>query len=215
MFKGKVYEKETNKLLNIHRKTNRINPNKFKFIFKNNIYPEKIDSRTKIYFDEQFLVEHILNMFNDFASSIKEKPLFIKKINYKFCYLKKTIKSNLDKLKEDFIETRKSIRNMYVQFIDNTINFEEYLFLRNCQKDRIKNLENEITLNNIKYNNVLTYHKNCSNFLKIILKNDEKVILDRNLILLSIEKIIVDCNKNVDLKFKINFYKLAEDFING
>ncbi|HJD00792.1 MAG TPA: recombinase family protein, partial [Candidatus Dwaynia gallinarum] len=210
IFKGIVYEKETNKLLNIHRKIYRNNSNKFKFIFINNIYPEKIESKTKIYFDEKFLINHILNILNEFISNIKDRDLFIKKINYKFYYLRKTIKANLNKLNKNLIETKESIRNKYIQYTNNGIKLEEYINFKNLQKNRLKNIENEITLNSIKNNNILKYHQTLLEFLRIILKDNTELILNKELLSLFIEKILVNRDKTIELKFKINFEKLIQ-----
>ena len=210
IFKVIVYEKETNKLLNIHRKIYRNNSNKFKFIFINNIYPEKIESKTKIYFDEKFLINHILNILNEFISNIKDRDLFIKKINYKFYYLRKTIKANLNKLNKNLIETKESIRNKYIQYTNNGIKLEEYINFKNLQKNRLKNIENEITLNNIKNNNILKYHQTLLEFLRIILKDNTELILNKELLSLFIEKILVNRDKTIELKFKINFEKLIQ-----
>ncbi len=65
VFKGIVYEKETGKLLSIYRKISGSNLTKIRFIFTNDIYPEKIESKTKIYFDEKFLINHILNILSE------------------------------------------------------------------------------------------------------------------------------------------------------
>ena len=208
IFKGIVYEKETNKLLNIHRKIYCNNSNKF--IFINNIYPEKIESKTKIYFDEKFLIDHILNILNEFISNIKDRDLFIKKINYKFYYLRKMIRFKINKLHKNLIETKESIRNKYIQYINNSIKLEEYINFKNLQKNRLKNIEDEITLNNIKNNNILKHHHDLLEFLKIILKDNIELILNKELLSLFIEKIIIDCNKNIDLKFKINLDKLRQ-----
>ncbi len=213
-YKGLVYGKETNALL--HRKFRYIGENKniLDYIFINERYDGKLGYIPKIFIRENTLDDIIKDSLKNIILKITSKQIFVQKIKSTVGYKKDIITKKLIKLNDKLEHEKYSLRKIYEEYRLYKITRDEYFERKKYITYKISNIENEITFNIDTKKDIIKYEKELLIFIKNIFALNEDFELNKDLISLLIDKIVVSENKTINVIFRFNLDKIQEEFAN-
>lgn len=210
-YKGLIYSKENNKPLWRRAIPTSIYTDAKKYVFTSKFYDGRIYNFL-ISITEDELDNIIVETLKIIFSNILDKKNFLSKIKNIINLQRQKIDNELIKLNEQLEKENLNIKYNYEMYKLGSLNREIYCNNRKFILNRIKNLEEKVASSKYIKKTFLNKKRYVLDLASNILKFSQNFCIDKELLNLLIEKIIVDSNKNIKIILKFNINKPIEDW---
>ncbi len=210
-YKDLIYSKENNKPLWRRAIPTSIYTDAKKYVFTSKFYDGRIYNFL-ISITEDELDNIIVETLKIIFSNILDKKNFLSKIKNIINLQRQKIDNELIKLNEQLEKENLNIKYNYERYKLGSLNREIYCNNRKFILNRIKNLEEKVASSKYIKKTFLNKKRYILDLASNILKFSQNFAIDKELLNLLIEKIIVDSNKNIKIILKFNINKPIEDW---
>lgn len=212
-YKGLLYSKEYNKPLCRRTIPTSVYTYTKKYVFTNEIYDGKIHTFS-ISITEDELDDIIREFLKILFSNLLNEKNSLSKIKNVIDLQRQKIDNELNELNEQLEKQNFNIKYNYEIYKLGNLDREVYCINRNFILNKIKNLEEKILLSKYNKKTFLNKKRYILDLASNIFKFSRNFDVDKELLNLLIEKIIVDSNKNIKIILKFNINKPIKDWLN-